>query len=40
MKTDEMIQALPAEFYLVDGDLDELIGLCCPSGQFFYRLKR
>lgn len=28
------------EFYIVDGDFDELIGHTCPSNRFFYRLGR
>ena len=28
------------EFYIVDGDFDELIGRTCPSSRYFYRLSR
>ena len=28
------------EFYLVDGDFDELLGLQCPNNMYFYRLRR
>ena len=34
------IPAPPSEFYLVDGDFDELIGRACPSDQSFYKLNR
>ena len=30
----------PTEFYIVDGDFDELIGHTCPSNRYFYRLNR
>ena len=28
------------EFYIVDGDFDELMGRTCPSSRYFYRLNR
>lgn len=31
---------LPREFYLVDGDFDELVGRTCPNSNLFYRLPR